>query len=90
MFEKLKHIELTLTHNDHNAVYLSMAEHIKIIGDDVFHSEDDILECLVTNEIWELTWHPDTPISFYYVAASTLERVIEVALKVQSEEEGES
>lgn len=73
--------QLMLMHNEHRNDYKTMEEYIR---DDAEGPRDGLLElseeeqarCIATNEIWTLRWYPDTPISFYFVAAPTLAELL--------------
>lgn len=73
-----KHHQLCITHNGHFINYETIAQYIE--GCDYLNNMDkkDVQKCIETNQIWEIQWYPYTPISFYSVAASTLERCLEI------------
>ena len=85
-----KHLNsLHLTHNQHKAYYETLEQYIARDdgGIDHFESVDDYLEAIRLDEVWELQWYPHTPIGSYKVCASTLEKCLAFALKVEAETE---
>jgi hypothetical protein len=73
MFEKLKRVSLELSHNPHVIFYDSVEDYI---GHDVAQiTPNDCQEILEKQEIWELTWYPDTPVGHCTIAAASLERI---------------
>lgn len=76
-----KHINLTIEHQPHATCYQSAAQWLETV--DVFDAVDiepaDRAEMLRTGEIWEISWHPNTPVGSHSVAAATLERALELA-----------
>lgn len=72
----------TLEHNEHKAVYESILLHLR--ENDIHMTQEDRDECVRTDELWSLFWHPDTPVGSCCVYAPTLERLLELA----AEQEG--
>jgi hypothetical protein len=73
---------LHLTHNDHKSSYQTVAEdladYLAIHGRPVdFVSEEERAKAIATNEMWDLHWYPDHPVSFHSVRASSLEAIWE-------------
>lgn len=72
---------LHLTHNQHKAYYLTVAQ--SVAGDDFGYtadcwvSEAEKQKAIETDECWTLQWYPDTPIGFHTASASTLEALLE-------------
>ena len=66
---------LTLSHNEHKAVYMTVSEYI-LNNDPNWQSDNDKQKAIDTNEIWELHWYPETPIGFIWLAAPTLEDLL--------------
>lgn len=75
---RLRHISLTIEHQPHAVNYQTVEEWL----DD--HPEqfepDDCAKMVATGEVWYVIWHPHTPVGFCHVAASTLERAIQLSL----------
>ena len=44
-------------------------------------SPEERAKAIATNEIWTLQWYPETPIGFHALVASSLEALIDAALK---------
>lgn len=77
---------LFLSHNEHRDYYQSIEEAILEREEHRdWRSEEDKAEAIATDELWELQWYPDTPISSYCVAAPTLEKLLEYAMEVEAE-----
>lgn len=72
---------LRLIHNEHKNVYENLAERLE---DDYYEdmTAEDKMECIRTDSLWTLHWYPDTPVGFYSVNGSTLERVLELASNI--------
>jgi len=73
---------LYLEHNTHRDVYEKLADHIAEDKLLTWESEEAKQRAIETDEFWELQWYPATPISFYCVAAPTLDECLALALKV--------
>lgn len=83
-----RHLALTIIHNDHNTYYEDIIVYLdRPHIDDEDISPEDREEIIKTNSIWEIQWYPDTPNGFYYVAAATLERCLEIIYKKWEEDE---
>ncbi len=74
------HHQLYITHNGHHTNYESIEDYVKD-NERIDISNEDKQECMRVNEIWEIQWYPITPIGFYCVAASTLEKCLELMNK---------
>lgn len=76
---------LYLTHNQHRDVYEKVAD--KINDDDgpsiIWKDDEAKARAIDTDELWELQWYPETPISFYVVAAPTLEECLALAQHIE-------
>lgn len=74
-----KHMSLTIQHNEHKNCYVTIQHYFTHYP----HLEDaDLSEknrCIEQDSIWEIQWYPNTPIGFYHVFASTLEKALELA-----------
>ena len=79
-----KHINLTIEHNPHKAVYQTVEQWIVVEGHDDPDKvrPDDRAAMLATGEVWVIQWYQDTPIGFHLVCAATLPRALERALEV--------
>lgn len=77
-----KHIHLTIEHNPHSLEYTTAEKYIqeKIATegwcDDDFISPEDKQKCIDSNDFWTIQWYPNTPVSFFYVVGSDLEKCL--------------
>jgi len=76
-----KNMGLIIQHNEHKIIYCSIKEYFNTYA---YFSESDISpdeyeKCQELDELWSIRWYPITPISFYIVFASTLEKCLELA-----------
>lgn len=64
-------LSMTLTHNQHKVFRQTIADYLDCnqIGDWV--SEQERQRAIETDELWELHWYPDNPVSFFHLKAST-------------------
>ena len=73
---------LTLEHNPHKDIYLTVQEWIELTDEShMYQWKDDAdkQEAISTDELWTLQWYTDTPIGFYAVAASTISKLLDLA-----------
>lgn len=77
---------LYLTHNEHRDTYEPIATYIAEMNCRIWESEEAKQRAIASDEVWELQWYPNTPISFCGVAAPTLEECLAFALKVEADE----
>jgi hypothetical protein len=76
---------LYLTHNEHKDLYEKLSDKFKEETEYYTDmSQEDKEECIKADSLWTLQWYPDTPIGFYVVHGPTLERVLELAEKVEA------
>lgn len=71
-----------LSHNTHKDYYETVEQYI----DRDKENDEDTLdrdECIKLNEVWELQWYPNTPVGFYRVIGSTLEKVLARAKEIE-------
>lgn len=78
---------LTLTHNQPHDYYESVADYIaghegRGSAPD-WPSDEAKARAIATNEIWELQWYPNTPISSFIIAAPTLAELLAFAREYQ-------
>ena len=68
--------ELTVTHNGHTVSYQTLRDYL--IEHASLHelSDEEVQECIAADSVWEIQWYPDTPVSFFFVAASTFEKAL--------------
>lgn len=74
-----KHLSLHITHNQHKDYFEPIEQYLTerhIKPDDI--QEKDREEIIKQDSIWEIQWYPITPSSFYFVAAATFERCLEI------------
>jgi hypothetical protein len=93
-----KHLCLSLRHNPHRGVYVSLetwlenylgaAEANGTPRDETILPED-LAEIRRTGEVWELSWCPSTPVGSCTAVAATLERVLELAERPAEEPRNE-
>ena len=76
-----QHVELMIRHQPHVGDYRSVVEWLEMVDAlDVHEIEpEDRAEILRTGEVWEICWHPNTPVGSHSVCAATLERALELA-----------
>lgn len=82
-----KHSSLTISFNDANGPnYQTVAEmeaEIDTLPKDYkrhhydWISEEERQKAIADNSMWTAQWYPDTPVSFYAVAASSLNALID-------------
>lgn len=64
---------LHLAHNENRNYYETVGEYLS--GDTqsgpAWETADHAKRAIETNEIWELTWYPDTPVGSHRIAAPT-------------------
>lgn len=89
MWSKLpRHISIHISHNPHKSVYEPLEKwlHNTISAgmaggfsqDEIIH-EDDLLKIMASDEVWVISWCPQTPVGSCEVIAATLERALELA-----------
>ena len=74
-----KHNSMYITHNQHKDYYMTVAEYFSRYPHTEDVTEDIKQRCIAQNEIWEIQWYPNTPISFYYVIAPTFDEALKIA-----------
>ena len=72
---------LHLTHNEHKAYYLTVAQ---AIAEDnhgycEWVSEEQKQKAIDTNDCWYLQWYPNTPVGFNLLAAADLDVLLAAA-----------
>lgn len=76
------HIEF----NEHSSDYETAANAVQDMDDqDIgrWVSEEEKQKAIATNSIWRMQWYPNTPVGFCALMASSLEAVVNTALKVE-------
>jgi hypothetical protein len=79
---------LFIEHNCHKNCYQTVEEWIAFChknDERIFKNESAKQRCISTNEIWTMSWYPDTPVGFYIVAAPTFVELLEFALETDKE-----
>ena len=73
---------LCIEHNPHLSEYLAVEIYIETynIHDWVSEKEKDL--CCKFNEMWLMTWYPDTAIGFYQLAGFQLKTILEKSLQI--------
>lgn len=74
---------LHLTHNNHKDYYETVEQYFENPWMNGDISTEEKQKMIDTNEVWELQWYPDTPVSFYKVLGSTFEGVCKEAVELQ-------
>lgn len=78
---------LYLTHNQHRDYYQGLAEYLEETKErDYWADPQDRESAIATGELWELQWYPDTPVGFIVIRASTLERLLAFAEKIEQDD----
>lgn len=85
-YEFPEHDHLFITHNGHKGNYESMEEYLIEMDRYKDMSKEEYEKCISTNQIWEIQLYPTSPISFYWVAASTLQEAIRLINAATSQE----
>jgi hypothetical protein len=71
---------LTLDHNPHKAVYDTIVDWIgESDGHATWESEEMKQKAIEDDNVWTLVWYPDTTLSFFFIAAPTLEDLLRYA-----------
>lgn len=79
---------LYLIHNEHKGYYESASQWLSNkLPQPSWKSEASKAAAIETDEIWTLQWYPRTPVGFNYIAAPTLEELLEFADELEKEEE---
>lgn len=77
---------LFLTHNEHKDYYESVQQWLDHNGNDnstSWESDEARERAIAADDVWNLQWYPDTPISSYSICAPTLEELLAFAEKVE-------
>lgn len=80
-----KHICMNIQHNPHKGMYQTALDWVldrQAEGHEFWHH--DRQQILDTDEIWTITWCPNTPVGSCFVAAATLYRALELAVNSPS------
>lgn len=72
-----KNIAMTIDRNEHEICYQSVESYCS--DNDVEISTEELQQAIKTNELWIIRWYPTNPVGFHQVAASTLEKAVELA-----------
>lgn len=74
---------LHISHNEHRSYYETVEQALGgcTYRRDEFPDEGEIVKAIETDSVWTIQWYPDTPVGFCRVAAATLSRALEAALK---------
>jgi hypothetical protein len=70
--------EASIEHNRHLASYQKADEYY---NDYDWVSPEEKKKAIEANDVWVLTWYPETPVGFCHVAASSVEALIDYATK---------
>jgi hypothetical protein len=82
-----KHIQMLIHHNDHHGSYESINDYLSNFEWMIeCVSPEDLVKCNELNELWEIQWYPNTPISFHKVISYSFERCLELALNIERKE----
>ncbi len=66
-----------ISRNDHASCYQSIKDYVQ--NNDIDIETNELHKAIETNELWTILWYPHTPVGFFQVAASTLDRALELA-----------
>lgn len=71
---------LHLTHNQHKAYYMTVAQSIEQddhgYQEDCWVSQEQKQKAIDTNECWTIQWYPDTPVGFCILSAADLDALL--------------
>jgi len=76
---------LIITHNDHKNNYITFEQIIAVYERyelDDFVSQEDMIKCIETDDVWIIQWYPNTTVGFHTVCASTFELALKKAMEV--------
>jgi hypothetical protein len=77
---------LSISFNEHWAIYRSIEEAIKEINPDDFPSPEERQRCLGSGELWNVYYYPRNQVGFISVYASTLDGALDYLIEnMQSE-----
>lgn len=72
---------LYLIHNEHKDVYETVESYY---DSQCFVSQQEFEKAVEQDSVWVLHWYPDNPVSFFKIAAASLEAVIEAARQIKN------
>ena len=90
MFEVIKELaaqvySFQISHNNHKLCYETVADHLQTLEDlgnpAQFVSEDDRQLCIENDDMWEIYWHPRTPVASGCIFGHTLENCLNYLTK---------
>jgi len=71
-------VSMSIEHNEHKSYYETVESYLGNMScEPDFVSPEEKQKAIDSNELWTLRWYPDTPISFFIVAASTFNALME-------------
>lgn len=71
---------LHIEHNTHKSYYQTAAQWVAEVGADYdWNSNEAKQRAIDTDEVWTMTWFPNTPVGSHAVAAPTLQELLEFA-----------
>lgn len=80
--------ELSLTHNEHKSVYMTVAQAIANddhgYTDECWVSPEQRQKAIDTNDCWVLHWYPNSPVGFYILSAADLDVLLAAACEVRT------
>ena len=82
-----KHIALTIEHDPHKVYYETVEQYLDqgdLSDSDVWISEEDKQFCLENNTLWLVYWYPHTPVGYFNVYGSDLNKILEYIDKTNS------
>lgn len=82
-----KHIALTIEHDHHKVYYETVEQYLQqgdLSNSDVWISEEDKQFCLENNTLWLVYWYPHTPVGYFNVYGSDLNKILEYIDKTNS------
>lgn len=72
------HISMSIEHNPHKVYYETIEQYLKYEPSE-WISEKDYQTCIENDELWELYWHPHTPVGSCTLYGYNLESLFEIA-----------
>ena len=73
---------LYLIHNEHKDVYETVESYYELPD---FISQAEWENAVKQDSVWILHWYPDNPVSFFKIAASSLDAVLEAAQRIEEQ-----
>ncbi len=72
-----KHVSLSMEHNEHKAVYLTVQQYTDDISNIHWVPGDSRQRAYDSDDMWCVHWYPDTPVGFCSVYGHTLQEILD-------------